>query len=351
MTNPFRVVFIGTGYVAGFQLQSLKQIEGVELLAAADVNDKSLLKVKEMFGIQRCYTDYREMLAEMKEADAVSVCTPNALHAEHAIAALQAGKHVLVEKPMAIDSQQARRMVDVAAQAQRHLVVGFQHRFAPHTRLIRGKIAEGQFGSILYARCQWLRRRGIANWGVFGRKELQGGGPLIDLGVHLLEVTHYMLGSPTPVTATGSTFRYIGDKPCAAACEWPSWDYRTYTVEDLAVGMIRFDNGAMLTIETSFAAHVEKEFCQIQIMGEKAGAVWDPPRIYCDQDGYMMNMAPAYLPKGDFQSLQDAKMMHFVSVCRGERQNEASGEDGFVVQKMIDGIYASSEARKEVAIQ
>jgi len=351
MSNPFRVAFIGTGYVAGFQLRSLKRIEGVEVLAAADVNDNSLAKVGEKFGIPRCYTDYRKMLAEVKQADAISVCTPNALHAEHAIAALQAGKHVLVEKPMAIDSQQARQMVDAAAQRHRHLVVGFQHRFAPHTRLIRRKIAEGQFGSILYARCQWLRRRGIANWGVFGRKELQGGGPLIDLGVHLLEVTHYMMGSPTPVTATGNTFRNIGDKPCAVACQWPDWDYRTYTVEDLAVGMIRFDSGAMLTIETSFAAHVEREFCQIQIMGEKAGAVWDPPQIYCDQDEYMMNMTPAYLPTSDFESLQQAKMTHFVSVCRGERQNEASGEDGLVIQKMIDGIYASAEAGKEVAMQ
>ena len=93
--------------------------------------------------------------------------------------------------------------------------------------------------------------------------------------------------------------------------------------KNLAVGMIRFEGGAMVTIETSFAAHVEKEICQIQIMGEKAGAVWDLPQIYSDQDGYMMNITPAYLPKNDFESLQDAKMTHFVSVCRGERQNEA----------------------------
>ena len=118
---------------------------------------------------------------------------------------------------------------------------------------------------------QALRRRGIPNWGVFGRKDLQGGGPLIDIGVHMLETAHYAMGAPKPVAACGSTYTYIGDKPSNVASVWPNWDYETYTVEDLAVGHIRFANGAMLSIETSFAAHIEKGEWNFTLMGEKGG--------------------------------------------------------------------------------
>ena len=347
MSKPFKVGFIGAGGIAQHQMSMLKKLDGVEIVAAADVGSKPLEKVKADFGIPHLYTDYQQMLREQKDMDAVSVCTPNGLHAANTIAALGAGKHVLVEKPMAMNAKEGQQMIDAARKASKHLVIGFQYRFAPQTRVIRNQIETGEFGKIMYVRCQALRRRGIPNWGVFGRKDLQGGGPMIDIGVHSLEMAHYMIGSPKPVSATGNCFTFLGDKPSDVMSMWPHWDHKTYTVEDMAVGMIRFDNGAMLTIEASFVAHIPADLWNVQIMGEKGGAIWDPPQVFKDQDGYMMSMTPGFIGNWDNFGY---KMKHFVEVCQGKIENASPGEHGLMVQKMLDGIYASAEQKREVKI-
>src|SRR4051794_36853361 len=243
VTKLFRVGFIGSGGISRTQMGYLKKIEDVDITAAADVSEGALQKAREQFNIPRTYADYKEMLAKETDLDAVSVCTPNGLHAENTVAALEAGKHVLVEKPLAMNAKEGQRMVDAAKRAGRELVIGFQYRFAAPSQLIHQQVMDGEFGKIMYVRCQALRRRGIPNWGVFGRKELQGGGPMIDMGVHILEMAHYIMGSPEPVTATGGTWTYLGNKASDVVSPWPNWDYRNYTVEDLAVGMIRFENG------------------------------------------------------------------------------------------------------------
>jgi len=346
-SKPFKIGFIGAGGIASAHITNLKKVDGVEIVCAADVSDKALAKCKETHGLARTYADFREMLAKETELDAISVCTPNGLHAENTIAALEAGRHVIVEKPMAMNSAQAKAMVEAAMKAGKHLVIGFQYRFDPKTQVIKRQVDEGEFGKVLYVRCQALRRRGIPNWGVFGRKDLQGGGPMIDIGVHVMEMAHFMMGSPQPVSASGNTYTYLGNKPMQALTGWANWDWKTYTVEDLAVGLIRFDNGATLLIEASFAAHIEKDVWTVQVMGEKGGAVWDPCQIFKDQNGFMFNSTPAFTGKWD---IFEHKMRHFVEVCRDGKPNQAPGEHGLMVQQMLDGVYASAEAGREVRI-
>jgi predicted dehydrogenase len=348
VSKVFNVGFIGAGGIAATHMRHIKKVDGVQLVAAADISEPTLARVKQEHGVERTYTDYKKMLKEEKDLHAVSVCTPNGLHAENSIAALDAGLHVIVEKPMAMNAKEGRKMLDAAKRNKRQLVVGFQQRFDPRSALIRKQIQDGDFGKIMYVRCQALRRRGIPNWGVFGRKDLQGGGPMIDIGVHVMEMAHYMMGSPRPVAATGNTWTYMGNKKTNVVSMWPGWDHKSYTVEDLAVGMIRFDNGAMLTIEASFVAHVEKDVWNVQIMGEKGGANWESGQIFKDHGGYMMNMVPGFLPKAE---IWDYKMRHFVEVCRDGRENESPGEHGLMVQKMLDGVYASSDAGREVNIE
>ena len=348
--KPFKVAIIGAGGIARHHAKFLKAMEkeGVELVAAADPSEKSMAAFREVAGPDvRSFADYRVMLKEMREVDAVDICTPNGLHADNTIDSLRAGKHVMVEKPMAMNAAQAEQMLDVARAEGRQLIIGFQHRFDAKTRIIREQVTNGAFGKIMYVRAQALRRRGIPNWGVFGRKDLQGGGPMIDIGVHILESAHYMVGSPRPVSCTGNTWTYHGNKPSNVYSVWPNWDHGTYTVEDLAVGMIRFDTGMMLTIESSFVAHIEKDVWNIQVFGETGGANWESSQIFADHGGYMMNMTPGFMPKTD---VFEYKMRHFVEVCRDGRTNEAPGEHGLMVQKMLDGVYASSEKGREVAI-
>jgi predicted dehydrogenase len=349
--KPFRLGLIGAGGISHMHAKHIKKNPGVEIVAAADPSEAALTKFKEAFPEVKTFADYKQMLKEQKDLDAISVCTPNGLHSENTIAALEAGKHVIVEKPMAMNAKEAQKMIDAARKSGKHLVVGFQFRFDPKTALIRRQIEEGKFGKILYVRCQALRRRGIPNWGVFGRKDLQGGGPMIDIGVHCLEMAHFAIGSPQPVTATGNTWTYHGNRPSDTIIPWPKWDHKNYTVEDMAVGMVRFDSGAMLTIEASFVAHIEKDVWTFQVMGEKGGATWDPCQVFTDQDGYMFNMTPGFLPTAGWDVIWEKKMKHFVEVCRGERKNEAPGEHGLMVQKMLDGVYASAEKGREVTIE
>lgn len=349
MAKTIRIGFIGAGGIAHSHAKNLKRIEGVELVCAADLNEKGLEKFVADQGALRTYTDYKEMLKKEKNnIDAICVCTPNSLHAENSIAALKAGMHVIVEKPMAMNNRECSQMIAAAKKAKKQLVVGFQWRFHPKAVLLKKQADEGVFGKILFVRVQALRRRGIPNWGVFGRKDLQGGGPMIDIGVHACEMAHYVMGCPKPVTASGNTWTYLGDKPMKAVTSWQNWDHKSYTVEDLAVGMVRFDNGAMMSIEASFAAHIEKDVFTFQIMGEKGGATFDPLMIYKDENGYMWNNAPGFIPENEnfFH-----KMRHFIEVCRSERENVSNGEQGRMIQQILDGVYTSAEKGREITIK
>ena len=347
--QKLRVAFIGAGGIAGTHMRYLNAMPDVEIVAASDINEDGLKNRCEEYSIPQSFTHFEEML-ETAEFDAVSVCTPNGLHATNTIAALNAGAHVIVEKPLAMSAVEGQQMLDAAKANDRKLVIGFQHRYDPRTTYLRKMVDNGQLGQVLYGRVQALRRRGIPNWGVFGRKDLQGGGPLIDIGVHVLETAHYVMGSPKPISATGVTHTYLGDKPSSVVSPWPNWDHKTYTVEDLAVGHIRFENGASLAIEASFAAHIEENIWNFTLMGDQGGANWDPPRLFTDQHDHMVNAEPYWLPSGRAADVFALKMRNWVEHVLYDKPTLAPAEHGLLVQKMLDGIYASAELGKEVEI-
>ena len=299
--DKLRYGFIGAGGIAGAHMRDLARRDDVEMVAMADIDEAGMDRHREQFGINGMYSDWNKMLAA-EDLDAVSVCTPNKLHEAPTIDALNAGCHVLCEKPLAHSAEAGERMVAAARETDRKLCIAFQYRYNPRTQYLRKAYDAGEFGNILYARIRALRRRGIPNWGVFGRKDLQGGGPLIDIGVHVLEMTHYAMGSPEPASATADMFTYIGDKPSdRVESPWKGWDYKTYTVEDLAVGRIRFANGAVAHIEAAFAAHIEKDDWNFELMGDAGGASWNPPRIFTDEHGHMVDKTPAWLPNAGFR--------------------------------------------------
>ena len=346
--KPIRIGVIGCGGIAQTHLRYLTKIPGVQIVCGADIEPAALDRMKSKWGVEAVYADFNEMLKEVGDGvDAISVATPNGVHESAALAALNAGKHVLCEKPMAMNARQAQAMADAAKENGVEFVIGFQHRFEPRSKVLRDLVQSGAIGDVLYVRAQALRRRGIPNWGVFGQKQLQGGGPMIDIGVHIIEASHSIIGTPKPVSATGNTFTFLGDKPSNVVSVWPNWDHKTYTVEDMAVGMIRFDTGAMLTIEASFVAHIPEDVFNIQIFGTKGGAIWDGSKIFTDFNNYMINATPPFIGNWD---MWEYKMRHFVDVARDGRKNEAPAAHGVMVQKMLDGVYASAEAGKEVAI-
>jgi predicted dehydrogenase len=349
--KKLRMAFIGCGGISQVHLAALKgSIPEVEVVAGVDIDPDRLKIMDEKWGVTALYKDWKAMLREVKP-DAVNICTPNGVHAPPAIDSSNAGAHVIVEKPMALDPAQCQQMIDAAKKNGKQLAVGFQYRYHPSTEFITRARDAGELGNVMFVKCQALRRRGIPNWGVFGQKQLQGGGPMIDIGVHVIEMAHYCMGSPKPVAASGNTWTFLGNKPSDIASVWPNWDYKTYTVEDLATGQIRFENGAILQIEASFAAHIEKDIWNFTLTGEKGGANWDPPALFTDRMGTMMNCTPAYLSsKSDFPSLFTSKLRNFVDGCLHGKPLRAPGEAGLAVQKMLDGVYRSAAAGREVTI-
>lgn len=349
--KKLRLAFLGAGGISRTHMDALSKMDDVEIVALGDPKRQPMEQWAEQFKVPKVYTDWRKMLKEV-QPEAVSVCSSNGAHEENAIAAMAAGAHVIVEKPMAMNVKQAQNMINAAKKYKRKLVIGFQYRYHPATTFIKESVDAGVLGDIKYARVQALRRRGIPNWGVFVRKELQGGGPMIDIGVHVLEMTHYAMGSPKPISAIGNTFTYLGNKPSnKIRCSWAGWDFKHHNIEDLAVGQIRFDNGAVLTLEASFAAHIEKDQWNFNLMGTKGGAQWDPATIYTDTNGHMVNVTPAWLGKGDFGTMFASKLRNFVDYVTKNTPPTAPGEAGLMVQKMLNGIYDSADkGGKEVKI-
>ena len=346
MAKTVKVGVVGTGGIATHQARCLAKLDDVEIVAGCDINEDNLKKFCDTYEVEQRVKDFNE-LVRMPELDAVTVCTPNYMHKDPTIAALKAGKHTMVEKPMAMNAVEAQAMVDAERESDATLTMGFQFRLRPDAQALKGFANEGRLGKVLFVRCQALRRRGIPAWGVFGRKDLQGGGPLIDLGVHIIECAHFLMGEPKPVAASAQTYTYLGDRKPEALAPWGDWDWQTYTVEDLAVGMIRFDNGAVMSVESSFAAHIKENVFNCQLMGEKGGCVLTPPTLYTDDAGVMVDVAPSYVGKWDSMA---RKIADWIGRIRGEVETQCPSEAGLMVQKILDGLYASAEAGKEVTI-
>jgi predicted dehydrogenase len=347
--KKLRVAVIGCGGISDLHFRTLAKFPDVEIVAAVDNRTDRLDWARDKHGVSALFTDWKEMLQQIKP-DAVDVCTPNGVHAPAVIDSLNAGCHASTEKPMAMTPKECQKMIDAAEKNKKKLAVGFQYRFHPSTQFLTKAREEGEFGKVMFVKCQALRRRGIPNWGVFGQKEKQGGGPMIDIGVHVIEMAHYVMGSPKPVAASGNTWTYHGNKPSSIASQWPNWDYKTYTVEDLAIGQIRFDNGAILQIEASFVGHIEKDVWNFTLMGEKGGCTWDPVAVFTDRAGHMTNYTPAYTGDGSFDALFGYKLRNFVDGCLYNAPLLAPGEAGLAVQKILDGVYRSADAGKEVKI-
>ncbi|MDD4889045.1 MAG: Gfo/Idh/MocA family oxidoreductase [Phycisphaerae bacterium] len=303
----------------------------------------------------RRFIDYHDLLA-IKELDAISVCTPNLLHSQITVDAFRAGKHVLCEKPMAMTGAEAQKMNDAAAKARKKLQIGLMNRFRSDANYIKKLVAEGTLGNIYYARCHAIRRRGVPSWGVFGQLDKQGGGGVIDIGVHMMDLTWWLMGCPQPVAISGATYRTIGNTPGHAGC-FGAWDWKTYTVEDFAVGLVRFKNGATMSIECGFCVNLDKPDESVHIVGDKGGAGLSPLSVQLEASGHLLDCTPNDIGTMDLflagkkASNYDTEVASFCRAVLDNKPVHVPGTEVIWVQKMINGLYASAKAGKEVAIK
>ena len=344
--DTINVGIIGTGGIASNQhMPSLEKVPDVKILAVCDVNEVAAKAAAGRFDVPNVFTDYEKML-EMDEIDAVHVCTPNFLHMPPAVAALNAGKHVMVEKPLARNATEGAQMVEAAKANNKKLMVAQHMRFAADSQCLKRFIDAGDLGEIYFGRVWALRRRGIPSWGVFTDKEKQGGGPLIDIGVHALDLTMFLMGHPKPIAASGKAYTKIGNTPGHVGV-WGPWDHTKYTVEDYAAGFVRMDNGASLVIESSFAANIGEDKMNSSLLGTKGGAETSPLKIYTEQRGTLIDMTPVHLPS---HSPYEAEINAFYEAIRNDTEPAVTGEQALNVMKILDAIYQSSDENREVEI-
>jgi predicted dehydrogenase len=275
------------------------------------------------------------------------VCTPNFAHRDPTIAALKAGKHVLVEKPMAMNAREAAAMLRASKRAGRKLMVGLNYRWGAGIQALKSFADAGELGEVYFARAQCLRRRGIPGWGVFIEKDKQGGGPLVDLGVHVIDSVLYVMGHPRPVAASGATYTKFGTRRGVIGL-MGQWDPRKYTVEDYALGLVRFRGGATMFVETSFAANIEKDVYNFHLLGTKGGCSLDPLKVYGERKGALTDTTPVFLKGGNTHEIEMAK---FIECIVKDTEPAVTGEEGLAVQKIMDAIYLSAERREEVRIR
>lgn len=344
--KTFNVGVIGTGGIANAaHLPALEKQEDVKILAVCDIKDDVLKKAAERYSVPHQFEDYNKLL-EMPEIDAVHICTPNDTHMDPTIRALEAGKHVICEKPIGRNPEEGKKMVDAAAKSGKKFMVAQCWRWNQDVQALKRFIDAGELGEVFMARVWAMRRRGIPGWGVFINKEKQGGGPLIDIGVHILDFTMYLLGNPKPIAASGKTYTNIGKEPGHVG-NLGDWDYKNYTVEDYAAGFVRLDNGASLVIESSFAANIEEDKFTTTFLGTKGGAQTGPLKIFGEQHGVLTNMTPVGMKQ---PGIYEAEIREFYDAIRDDTEVPVTGEQALNVIKIIDGIYRSSDAGKEVTI-
>lgn len=358
MDKKLKIAVIGCGGISNCHLGGYANNANCEIYALCDINRERAEEKAKKYNVplERVFTDKDEMLKALPEIDACSVCTWNSAHAECTIAALKAGKDVLCEKPMAMNAKEAKAMKAAADKAGKLLMIGFVRRHGNDARIVKDFIDNSYFGDLYYAKAQYLRRHGCPG-GWFGDKSRSGGGPLIDLGVHVIDLVRYLAGCPKPVSVYGATFDKLGNRPdVKSGVGYKSADADgkkdIYDVEDFATAMIRFDNGLVLSVEASFSLNLKSDVGNIELYGSKAGAKMDPElHLFTNVNGYMANVDFARSTSLSFDGLFQNEIDHYVDCVLGKTECIAPAEDGITLMKILDAIYKSAATGHEVLIK
>lgn len=355
--EKIKIAIIGCGGIARHAHMPSYELLGdrFEIVGACDILPDRAKAFAEKNGIPFWCTDYHDVL-KIEGLRAVDICTPNYLHSVIAVDALNAGLDVLCEKPDAINPTEAKKMGDAAKKNGKILMVMRNNRFNASSTYLKKYIEDGNMGEIYAGRCGWIRRRGIpGKGGWFTTKEQSGGGPLIDLGVHMIDLSIWLMGNPKPVAVSGCTYSKFADNDVSDSANSKFGDKNangTFDVEDLAMGMIRFDNGACLQIEFSWASNVQRENKFFELRGTRAGAEFnsydEQLRIYTEKYGQLEDVIPNF---GHNKFVGHAGYIrHFADVLEGKAEPIFLPEQGLDMIKILTAIYESAKTGKEVRI-
>ncbi len=356
--EKWKVGIIGCGGICkGAHLGEYLDDERVEVAAVCDIIEERAQYLKDnYFPNADVYTDYKELLKD-ESIRSVDICTPNYLHSIIAVAAFEAGKDVFTEKPDAVNVEEVMKMNEAAKKAGKTLMVMRNNRFNEASVVAKKMIEEGRLGEIYCGRCGWQRRRGIpGKGGWFTTKAMSGGGPLIDLGVHMIDLAIWLMGNPKPVAVTGTTYCKFANTDTSDSVNSDFGDKveeGTYNVEDLAMGTIRFDNGAQLQIEFSWASNIKKENRFVELRGTKAGLTWTDAgpadswlEVYGEEYGHTNDL----VVHAKSEREHPKNLRNFYDVVIEGKEPCFKPEQGIDMIKILCAVYESAETGKEVRL-
>jgi predicted dehydrogenase len=357
MEKTVRVGIIGCGGIANSKhMPALSKLDNVQLVAFCDIIEERAIKACKEYGIEgaKHYVDYKELLKD-ESIDVIHVCTPNRSHSFISIDAMEAGKHVMCEKPMAKTTKEAQAMVDTAKRTGKKLTIGYQNRYRDDSTYLKRTCDNGELGEIYYAKAHAIRRRAVPTWGVFLNEEEQGGGPLIDIGTHALDLTLWMMDNYKPQMVVGSVFKKLGDQT-ETANAWGDWDPKKYTVEDSAFGFIKMQDGATIVLESSWALNsLDVDEGKTTLCGTKAGAdMKDGLRI----NGVKYNKQYTEKPElgaggvafydGKSEQPHEIEARLWIDAIVNDKEVVVKPEQAMVVTKILEAIYESAKTGKAV---
>ena len=356
MAKKLRYGIVGCGGIAfSKHLPAVKALGDVEITAFCDVLPARAKKANLEYadGKAKVFTDYRDLLKE--ELDAVLVLTPNNSHSEITVAALKSGKHVMCEKPMAINTAEAKAMIAARDAGKKLLTIGYQNRFRPDSLFLKAECEKGALGEIYFARATAIRRRAVPTWGVFLDAEKQGGGPLIDIGTHALDLTLFMMNNYEPEYAVGTVYHKL-NKDRNSGNAWGDWNAKAFTAEDSAFGFVVMKNGATIILESSWALNITAEREAVTTLcGTKGGA--DMPKageltLNGVRNGRPYTLTPSlhsggvafYSGVNDKPEITEAEI--FRNAILGKGKLYVLPEQALVVTEILEGIYKSAASGK-----
>ncbi len=367
--GKLQVAVIGCGGIANSKhFPALTSQAGkCEIVAFCDIIVERAEKAAKEYGVPdaKVYEDYQELLKD-PEIDVVHVCTPNVAHCPITVAAFQAGKHVLCEKPMAATTEDAEKMMDAWRKSGKKFTIGYQNRFRTDAQMLKRACEEGKLGEIYFAKAHAVRRRAVPTWGVFPDKSKQGGGPLIDIGTHALDITLWCMDNYKPVSVMGSVFEKLGHLPEAAEGNmFGPWDTKTYEVEDSAFGFIKMEDGATIFLESAWALNVkDSREAAATLCGTKAGAEMvggmsaeGYDLVFNQTTGGVLTEehisdagAIAYFEGSTGGTPEVKECEQWLSAILENKDPLVKPEQAFVVTQILDKIYQSAATGKEVKL-
>ncbi|MEW9698800.1 Gfo/Idh/MocA family protein [Paenibacillus sp. SI8] len=350
-SNPIRVGIIGSGNIGNVHMEVLKQIPEAQIAAVTDVYAPLAEARAKEHGIEKVYATTDKLLAD-STIDAVVIAVSNEWHAPIAVQALEAGKHVLLEKPMALNLESAKQIVEAERKAGKVLMIPHQLRFESLSMQVKQQVEKGALGHIYHAKAGWVRRKGIPGWGTwFTQMDKSGGGPLIDLGVHMLDLSLYLMGNPKPVSVYGATYAEFGPRKKGIG-SWgtPNWNGH-YDVEDLATALIKLDNGATLSLDVSWAALVETDSQPyVQLLGSEGGASIRGTKGKLLAELFEREAdVDLHIPEED-EGARIRMAKHFLACIINGSQPITSVMTGYTNNLILDAIYRSSHTGREIQL-